>query len=182
MTAVYSDTVRSGTLSLSSEIAVYCTFVTMERPSKNQMAHITAMKSSLRFPTLRCLGYRSTMAVTNPSTPTNYEHKRKLFKLQRTKLIGMAHLLYLGFPHFRVGDTKSSKHSIFCRCRCRCRCCCCYCYCRLHNCCCCSSLQLSLLVGVAICLHYCSICCCIVVDPAMKQTKQTKSTKASSPA
>ena len=65
------------------QAGVYCTFVTMERPSRNQTVHITAMKISLRFPTLSCLGYRSTMAVINPSTPTNYEHKREQYISQK---------------------------------------------------------------------------------------------------
>lgn len=49
------------------------TSVTMDSPMRKLMALTIAMKTSLRFPLRRYLGYKSTTAVMNPSTPTNCE-------------------------------------------------------------------------------------------------------------
>ena len=51
------------------------TLVTIDNPKRNQIMHIRPMNISLRYPRLKWLGNKSTIAVTKPSTPTNLKEK-----------------------------------------------------------------------------------------------------------
>jgi len=49
----------------------------MDNPIKKQTMQTSPMNISRRFPTLRWFGKKSTIAVTNPSTPTNWNKKKQ---------------------------------------------------------------------------------------------------------